>query len=97
MFLKNIAIAYPSTETSANILKIDGAKGAWAAVSTITKRTGFRDHRHRSENAATKFGSKGKNAYLKIAKIRDSVDRDALIEKQSPEFKKWLFLVDFKH
>ena len=63
----------------------------------MTKRTGFRDHRHRSENAGTKFGIKGKNTYLKIAKIRDSVERDALIEKQSPAIKNWLFLVAFKH
>ena len=80
--MENLTAAYPSHDTPECILKVDGAKGAWAAISTVTKRIGFRDHRHRGNSAQHNFGVKGKEAYLKIAKLRDGAKRDAMILKK---------------
>ena len=97
IFLKHITAAYPHLDTPENVLKLDGAKGAWAAVTSVMKRVGFRDHKHRSENAQNKFGLKGKLAYHRIAKSRDVESRDKLIEEQSVDFQTWLSLVGFEH
>ena len=97
IFLENLTAAYPSHDNPDCILKVDGAKGAWAAISTVTKRIGFRNHRHRGNSAQLKFGVKGKEAYLKIAKSRDGAKRDAMIKKQSLAFQKWLALVPLQH
>ena len=79
-----------------NIIKLDGQKGCWKAVREVQKRKPFRDHRHRGQNALSIFGSAGKEAYLKIAKSRDTEKRDAMIAHQSEKFRKWLLNVDSK-
>ena len=96
-FLHHITKAYPSLNSSSIVLKVDGAKGAWNAIKTVTKRHPFRDHRHRADNAQLNFGIKGKHAYLKIAKARDIDERDKLIKKQSEKFQKWVLAVPFAH
>ena len=61
------------------------------------KRVGFRDHKHRSENAQNKFGLKGKLAYHLIAKARDVETREKLIREQSVDFQNWLCMVGVEH
>ena len=78
IFLKHVTAAYPHLDTPKNVLKLDGAKGAWAAVTSVMKRVGFRDHDHRSENAQNKFVVKGKLAYYRIEKTRDVETRATL-------------------
>ena len=68
LFLKHVTASYPILNTSNVVLKVDGAKGAWAANTKVSNRVGFRDHRHRADNAQLKFGVKGKAAYLRITK-----------------------------
>ena len=84
--MKHITAAYPTLDTNKVVLKVDGAKGAWNAVKTATKRQAFRDHRHRGENAQAKFGMKAKQQYLKIAKCWDRELRDSLIRKADSKF-----------
>ena len=79
-----------------NIIKLDGQKGCWKAVKEVQKRKPFRDHRHRSKNALSIFGSAGQEAYLKIAKNRDAGKRDQMIAKQSKKFQRWVMSVDKK-
>ena len=88
IFLEHITVAFPMHDNSNVVLKVDGAKGAWAAILNKTKRLGFRDHRHRADNAQLKFGVKGKAAYHRIAKARDVQQRNHLISQQSEKFKK---------
>ena len=78
-------------------MKVDGAKGAWAALNVVSKRHGFRDHRHRADNAQQKFGIKARQAYMKIAKARDRKRRTELIEEQTQNFQDWVTLVPFTH
>ena len=97
LFLEHLTLAYPTLNTDKVVLKVDGAKGAWTAVHTVTKRHPFRDHKHRGDNAQVKFGVKGRQTYLKIAKCRDKDDRDALIAEQSQKFKDWTCSVPFEY
>ena len=60
------------------------------------KKQGWRDIRHRSANAATKFGAKAPAAYKRIAKARTVKYRDFLLSKEKEEFRFWCNSVDPK-
>ena len=89
LFLKHTQIVYRHLDNSSNVLKLDGAKGAWAVIKEkkVCQRTAFRDHRHRSANAASLFGKLGKKNYQRIAKARNERYRDKLIGEMTPKFK----------
>ena len=53
------------------------------------KKAGWRDVRHRSHYAATKFAAKAAEQYKKIAKARSLEYRDQLLNKESKEFRDW--------
>ena len=78
-------------------MKVDAAKCARVANKKVTKRVGFRDHRHRSEKAQLEFGVKGKEAYHRIGKPKGIQVRDALITEQSTKFKNWISIVLFTY
>ena len=80
---------YPHLNNEWNVEKVDGAKGAWAVFKEECAKTGWRDHRHRSENAAKKFNAAAATAYKKIARARSESYRDTLLDAESPAFKKW--------